>query len=584
MKPLFFLFLFLNQSSFGSELPFLTSSVDKVEEGFNAIEKFGRVEECSEDVPASTHFQSTNVQCSSILSVLDRDAKRDGFAGLLKSYYPACEKYLAYKPRHNVSPYNLTRTLSTKLYPYLDENLKELESSCVHGWGNNEKSKKMASSYFYVSDQIYQSALSAMNTLAYTNSIMGDSGASVLEDIKCDESFPPKFVNDCLDIQSNCKAKGGEQIVDETINAMTTTSKAREEVLKLRMSSNVKDSNNRISELEAAIAILESQYPWIKGKRPESAKSVKRDIIFNYIKAQFRDTRRAAHMQFKTARKGMRCLKGQESSDDCLENLKEALFLSPTFKESTPNYRNSREVEANQYLNFQNCAMEGLKERDKTEKVLEEAALGAGLTLMTFGTSGAASLAVNAGRIRLLTIAQGLKKTSDGINALVAVKSTAEAFKTCSSAGKLQTPSQELKDNISSCPVTNNAFAQRDLGLCVSKLLVAGISLNGLKPTAFVTRPLLRKLSEAEVRGVRELISTDLKNAISQQGTVVSLKQMAQENSIPLKSILIEANRAVKDKMNGIQIIAETPNGKKMLEHLKDLESELQKEIKSSKS
>lgn len=429
--------------------------------------------------PTCQSLQQEAFNCQKVLDAIDGDAASDGFLGLLESRYPICEKYLPPKDQSAAfKPEDLLMGLQSHFYPHFSNETTSLISSCARN-ADDKKSKKMIAAYFYLFGLMDEAARSSLSTLAEIDSLTGNKEKNMLAALDCQSGFSETFVKECRSIKKSCKVKSNlSEVSAQTDRARLDIQKADQEIRRLEKNKTLPENEKRIGELKMGIALLQDQFPWITGETFISLKSRRSVTTERAIKAELAEVSAASEMKLIAATDAMKCIKGVSPLKKCPQIIKDALSKIPSFKNRAINYKDKKAVLARQYLEFNDCAIEGLKDRDATSAVLQESAVGAALTVATLGTSAALSGARAVNSLRLMKIAETAQKGMQAANTADSALSMKNAIEACSASPEIE--QTKVTDN--SCPLENIVSAKiKNQNSCVAQLLLSSVGMLNLK-------------------------------------------------------------------------------------------------------
>lgn len=455
-----------------SEELFLSTTVERATLTLRALENHSAYPNCplvSEEA----------INCQKVLKAIDADAASNAFGGILKSRYPICEKYLGHAP-DTLTPWELAQTLKRDIYPQASSQMLELIKTCADT-GNFKESKKLASSYFYISGLIDEGAQSSLGVLAEIDSLLGKSGEGLLKNLDCQNSLSEEYVKQCQSLKNNCEVKSQLlKVAKETDEAIKNISRAEKLIKSLESQEKSPETVSRIAQIRAGIAITESQYPWIKGEIFKRVKNRRRDGgTQKAIRAELSKIKEATERKVRTFSDAMKCMKGVSDLKRCPDLVKEALIEAPNLKQLAVNYRDKKNVIANNYLSFHACSMEGMLDRDQVSSVLSEAAWGAGLTVATLGAGALFSGARAINSARMIKAAEMTQKGVQVANVADTSVSVKAAIEACAQKSKVDIDSMKTGG---SCPMDSEVNAKlREESSCVAQLLLTSVGVFNIK-------------------------------------------------------------------------------------------------------
>ena len=369
------------------------------------------------------------------------------------------------------TPDALSAELSKQFAKTISPNMARTLNGCNTSADMTPEQAKVAHTRFYAAaTRIEKFNKSAVDELAFIDSIT--EGGAVLEGIECSPLLP-ELKSNCENLRNaggQCKAQSANRFDEQLQKTMDNIGKI--EALKVaedkcktsamvKCAGATKDCPTRggytftsqkiaakkCENIGKAIEILKDEVPWVRGeifdkiarepKKPRSSvrNYLSREKIKEGMREQLKANRTALASAYKDNLQNFRCLmydtndKG-EKCDFAKVRTELAKLDAPTIPQLEDRRAN---MELKTYFDAESCLLDRGEDRAGTKNIVDNAALDAGLTVLTAGLGSVAVGAKVIGGLSktAITTRRGAFAGALGVDAYFAQGSAREAFKSC---------------------------------------------------------------------------------------------------------------------------------------------------------
>ncbi|WP_409477479.1 hypothetical protein [Pseudobdellovibrio sp. HCB154] len=423
--------------------------------------------------------------------------------------------------------YEKPESLSAEFGKQFSSTISSEFASSVNGCNSSEdlnpEQKKVIQTRFYAAATRMEGFnKSALDEIAFIDSVT--EGASTLEGIECPK-YLPEVKSSCSNLKAqadSCRnemtaAKRLDEQVAKTVAALGKIERLKEAETKCKMSSFVKcagstadcamrggftltsqkEATKKCGNIAKAIEVIKDDVPWVRGDifdKIAREKAKPRSSARNYLgpekikealKEQLKANRTALATAYKDNLQNFRCLiyDNSDKNEKCdFEKLRTELAkLDPP---KIPQLEDKRaNMEFKTYYDAESCLLDRHEDRAGTKSVVDNAAVDAGLTIVTAGLGSIAAGAKVIGGLSKTAIAtrRGAFAGALAVDGYYAQGSTKQAYKSCMEASPIALEKlsvQEKQKNI----VCENAKSQVSIARetssgCLVDSLLAGADL-----------------------------------------------------------------------------------------------------------
>ena len=277
-----------------------------------------------------------------------------------------------------------------------------------------QKNKIAASSYYWLANRFNDGELNVIEQVSSINRLLEESS---LSGISCESKLNPHLDLWCKQL----KKCASSQSIDQFYQEAESIVKMKEEL--------IKESGSRLacitpSKVEGVLSksppcrvlvALNSLYPWLEGEYFNSAYNKNKDVKAA-LKVQLRHNRdKLINENLTVIRKNRDCFLG--SSPKACGSLEEALDGLPNIDITQDlNLSDEKKIQRStiaNYFGYLECVSSKHQAIEKTNEILTDSAINAGLTI---ATAGLGSLATSS---RLVALTKGAENTAKALENLI---------------------------------------------------------------------------------------------------------------------------------------------------------------------
>ncbi len=449
--------------------------------------------------------------------------KFDSEAKTCNGYVTAYQNYMSGNgvQTNFQTPQALSAELSKQFSSTISPSMARTLNGCNTSADLSPEQAKVAQTRFYAAaTRIEKFNKSAIDEIAFIDSVT--EGTPVLNGIECNPLLPDLKTN-CENLRNaggQCKGQAAdrfEEQVQKTMDNLGKISALQDAELKCRSGSMVKCAGStkdcpmrggftytsqktaaiKCENITKAIEILRDEVPWVRGEifdkiarqkvRPRSSerKYLSREKIKEGLREQLKANRTALSGAYKDNLQNLRCLiydtddKG-EKCDFAKVRTELAKLDSPAVPQLADRRSN---MEFKTYFDAESCLLDRGEDRAGTKNIVDNAALDAGLTVLTAGLGSIAVGAKVIGGLSKTAIAtrRGAFAGTLAVDGYFAQGSMKQAYKSCTNKNTAILDNLSVKDKQKNM-VCDNAKSQvtiaRELDTsCKVDALLAGVDV-----------------------------------------------------------------------------------------------------------
>ncbi len=421
--------------------------------------------------------------------------------------------------------YEKPEALSSEFSKQFSSTISPEFSSSINGCNSSEdltpEQKKVIQTRFYAAATRMESFnKSALDEIAFIDSVT--EGTSTLDGIECPK-YLPEIKASCSNLKTqadSCRGDAGKRLdeqVQKTVDALSKIERLKEAETKCKMSSFVKcaggtadcamrggftltsqkEATKKCGNIAKAIEVIKDDVPWVRGDifdkiarekakpRSSTRKYLGPDKIKEALKEQLKANRTALATAYKDNLQNFRCLiyDNSDKNEKCdFEKLRTELAkLDPP---KIPQLQDKRaNMEFKTYYDAESCLLDRHEDRAGTKSVVDNAAVDAGLTIVTAGLGSIAAGAKVIGGLSKTAIAtrRGAFAGSLAVDGYFAQGSSKQAYKSCMETSPIALENLSVQEKQKSM-VCDNAKSQVSIARetssgCLVDSLLAGADL-----------------------------------------------------------------------------------------------------------
>lgn len=433
-------------------------------------------------------------------------------------------------------PESLSAELNKQFSSTISPNLKLTLEGCNTEL-TPEQSKVAQTRFYAAATRVEKFNKAAVDEIAYLDSIT--EGTPILEGIECTQLMPELKTN-CDNLRNSggqCKGKSADRFEEQFQKTMDNIAKIealKEAEAKCKAVSLVKCAGStrdcpmrggytftsektaakKCENISKAIEILSDEVPWIRGEvfdkiarkkishRSDAKVYLSKDKIKEGMRAQLKANRSALATAYNENLENFRCImydtnrKGEKCDFE-----KVRTDLAKLDNPKIPQLADSRtNAEFKTYFDAESCLLDRGEDRAMTKNIMDNAAVDAGLTIVTAGLGSIAVGAKVIGGLSKTALAtrRGAFAGTLGVDAYFAQEGARQAYKSCTSKTTAILENLSVKDKQKNM-VCDSAGSQINLARetnssCMVDALLAGADL---LPFLGAAAPILARNSRA---------------------------------------------------------------------------------------
>jgi len=462
------------------------------------------------------------------------------------------------------NPDALSAELSKQFSSTISPSMARTLNGCNSSPDLTPEQAKVAQTRFYAAaTRIEKFNKSAIDEIAFIDSVT--EGTPVLDGIECNPLLPD-LKSSCENLRltgGQCKAQTAdrfEEQVQKTMDNLGKISALQDAELKCRSGSMVKcagstkdcpmrggytytsqkTATKKCENIGRAIEILRDETPWVRGEifdkiarekaKPRSSerKYLSREKIKEGMREQFKANRTALAGAYKDNLQNLRCLiyDTNDKGEKC-DFSKVRTELAKLDAPKVPQLADRRSnMEFKTYFDAESCLLDRGEDRASTKNVVDNAAIDAGLTVLTAGLGSIAVGAKVIGGLSKTAIAarRGAFAGTLAVDGYFAQGSMKQAYQSCANKNTAILDNLSVKDKQKNM-VCDNAKSQVSIAReidssCKVDALLAGVDV---LPFVGAAAPLL-------ARGLKAAPSTQTSPLPSE--TPAPLTQQTQQAAV----------------------------------------------------